>query len=133
MVIGRAVMSVVALACCAWYLLGIRQANDVAAATAIVSRQTPPGEAQARRATSLLDAASTLDPDQQVNVLRAELAIDEGQDDRARQILHAVIHREVDNLQAWLVYARASSNDLIQAEAAHYVITRLVRSFPAPH
>jgi predicted Zn-dependent protease len=131
MVLLRVAAGVIALVCCAWFALGARQAIDLSRATAIASQQRPLGPKQVRRARSLLDEAGTLNPDQQVNVVRAELAIDQGENSRARQILHAVIHREVNNLQAWLTYARASKDDLVQAYAAQYVIHRLVRTFPA--
>ncbi len=77
-VIVRSVLAVLALVCCAWFALGVRQSHDLAAANAIVSAQGKPTPAQARRVNSLLDSASTLNPDQQVNILRAGLNVDLG-------------------------------------------------------
>jgi predicted Zn-dependent protease len=131
MVIVRAAVVVIALICCAWFALGARQAIDLSRATEIASQQRPLAPKQVKRAQSLLDAAATLNPDQEVNVVRGELAIDQGQNRQAREILHAVIHREVNNLQAWIMYARGSKDNLVQAYAAQYVIRRLVRTFPA--
>jgi predicted Zn-dependent protease len=131
MVIVRAALLAFAVAACAWFALGVRQAHDINAATAITSRSPLPA-IQVKHANSLLDDAATLNPDQQVNVLRAELAVDQGRYVRARQILRQVVRREVNNLQAWLVMKSASTGDLIQAQAAQYVINRLARTPGTP-
>lgn len=131
MVMVRAAALVLALLCCVWFAIGVRQSVNLSRATSIVSQQSRLTPAQVRRTQSLLNHAAALNPDQQVNVVRGEVAIEEGENARARLILHAVVHREVNDLQAWLMYARASSDDLIQNYAAQYVINRLVRTFPA--
>lgn len=106
----------------AWFLLGVRQAHDLAKATAI-AQATSVSPSQARQAGQLLDAAGTLNPDRQVNVTRAELALDLGQRARARRILEAVVRAEPDNLVAWFQITQISGNSYaLQARAFRQVL-----------
>lgn len=91
----------VALAICAWYVVGARQAHDTAKAAAIVVGSSSLPRAQAARAASLLDAAGFLNPDRQVDILRAQLAAGQGQPRRAEQILAGVVRAEPMNAYAW--------------------------------
>jgi hypothetical protein len=91
-----------ALFVCAWFALGIRQAHDTQQAMTIVGVQPHASAAQARRVNSLLSAAGLLNPDQEVNVLRGQIALERGDARRARAILLAVTRREPRDLQGWL-------------------------------
>ena len=109
MPVARVAVLVVATVACAWFVLGIRQAHEIARATSIVSQQGPPAPAQARTAASLLHSAGTLNPDLEVDVLRGRLALARDDLPAARRILESVVHREPQNLEAWIWLARASS------------------------
>jgi predicted Zn-dependent protease len=118
---------VLALVGCAWFALGARQAHQTARANAIVSSSQRLSPGRARRAAAALEAAGTLNPDLQVDVLRAELAIDQGRPRTARRILASVTRREPQNLNAWLQLARASTGDRVSFFAAEIHIRTLVR------
>jgi hypothetical protein len=97
-------MSLVAgIAVCAWFAVGIRQAHDTAAASAILSGGSRLSPAGAARASSLLDGAALLSPDRQVGLLRAELAAERGQRALAQRLALRVAHAEPRNSQAWLL------------------------------
>jgi predicted Zn-dependent protease len=126
----RVVLVAVALAVCAWFALGIRQANQVNDAAAIVGR--PASAAQARHAAKLLDDARTLNPDARVDVLRGQLALQQGNRDRAHRILSHVVAREPQNLEASVSLARASRTAAeFRGALAH--VAQLVPRVPPPH
>lgn len=129
-VLPRVALAGLALLCCAWFALGARQAHELAKATAIVGPGRPLSGQQVTEARQALGAAGTLNPDQEVDVLRGELAIDQGQLAEARRILFGVIRREPKLLAAWQAYARASVHDPVAFIAAQIGIRRLVRIFP---
>jgi hypothetical protein len=127
---ARATAVLFALLCCAWFALSARQAHDVAVADSIVSAKPPLTATQVRRATDSLNAAASLNPDLEVDVLRGQLAIDQGHLAQARRILFGVIRREPKFLTAWQQYARASVGDPVAFFASQIGIRRLVRLFP---
>jgi predicted Zn-dependent protease len=108
---------------CAWFALGIRQAHDTDRAAAIASQSTVISAAQAPTASSLLHDAGLLNPDQHVNVLRAQVALERGDAARSRQIVEDVTRAEPQNLEAWLWLAHASGSD----RALFYRALRRVR------
>ena len=122
-------MIVLGIGVCAWFVLGARQAHDMGAAAPIATANsvTP---AQAKHFRSLLDAAGTLNPDREVDVLRGSLEAAEGRHVKARQTLFRVIREEPKNLDAWLAYARASSDSPKAFFAAQIGIRRLVPRIP---
>ena len=104
--------AIAALVFCAWFALGIRQAQSVDAATSILGAgHGPISRSAANHARQLLDSAAQLNPDQTVELLRSQLALREGDPARARAIALSVTRAEPDNLQAWIAYGTASSND----------------------
>jgi hypothetical protein len=109
-----------------WYVVGIRQAEDTNRASALISPGGRLSASQAREASSLLGAAGFLNPDREVDVLRAQLQADQGDLRGARRIVTGVVKAEPQNLQAWLVLARSSVGDLRDFYAAAYAIHQLV-------
>jgi predicted Zn-dependent protease len=98
---------------CAWFVLGIRQAHDIARVTTIVSGlngQQRLTAAQAAQANSLLDSADTLNPDSTVNVLRARVALLRNDRAKATRILERVVAGEPQNLDAWYGIATSASD-----------------------
>jgi predicted Zn-dependent protease len=110
MPLARALSLVVALVVCAWFALGIRQAHDTSQAAAILSHGAELSYAQAAHADSLLHSARVLNPDLQVDVLRAQAALIENDRARAARILEDVVRREPTNLDGWVFLTRASRN-----------------------
>lgn len=89
-------------------MVGIRQAANTTHAAAAISSGTELSAARAGRIASWLKAAGWLNPDQQVNVLRGQLALDQNQRAEAELIAERVTRKEPDNLQAWLVLLQAT-------------------------
>jgi predicted Zn-dependent protease len=125
-VIARVLCVLIAVVACAWFVLGIRQANDLSAAQSIVNSSSRPTPAQAARATSLLKRAGTLNPDASVQITQAQLLIEDSELSAARGVLAPVVAREPDNVQVWAVFARAAYG----TEQAQTAINALVKLDP---
>jgi len=93
---------------CAWFAVGIRQARDINRAAAIVSAATSLTPREASAANSLLKAAGTLNPDSQVDMVRAEVAMLEHRSSSATRIVESIVRREPMNAEAWVLLARAA-------------------------
>ena len=119
-----------ALVVTAWFALGVRQAIETSDAGAIVAAGARLSPARAQHAAQLLRSAAFLNPDRQVDVLRARA--DLGRDRRAvaRAILERVVASEPDNLEAWIWLARSSVGDLRGFYAAAFRIRQLVPPVP---
>ena len=97
---ARISLAVVALVACAWFALGIRQAHDLGHAVSIVtSASVSPG--QAAHAESLLNAAGALNPDVEVKLVRAELALRQGDARRAVALAAQAAKDEPQNVLTW--------------------------------
>jgi hypothetical protein len=106
--IVRVLAGLGAVLICAWFAIGIRQANDLSQATALVSASSRPSPEQAQRAVSLLRSAGGLNPDRMVDIVRAQLDIAEGRLQSARSTLLRVVDAEPENVVAWVTLARAA-------------------------
>lgn len=104
-------LALVSLVAAAWFGLGIHQAHDIGGAAAIVAGTSHVSPGQARHAGDLLRSASVLNPDDEVDILRGELALDEGNRVAARRIFEQVGAKEPENALAWEWLARASPDD----------------------
>jgi predicted Zn-dependent protease len=119
----RLVCAVLALVICAWFALGGIESHDINVATNLVGglqgRQKLTA-AQAAQARSLLASAAVLNPDQQVNVLRARVALLRKERPLAVEILNRVLSEEPDYLDAWYGLATsASSGATVNRAIAH--------------
>jgi predicted Zn-dependent protease len=101
----RAVAVLAALVVCAWFAVGIRQAHDVARASAILSGASTLSADEANRATSLLHSARFLNPDTSIDLLLAQLAATRGDVREAERIMLKVVREEPMNAKAWLALA----------------------------
>lgn len=110
---ARAALVVGVLVLCAWFVLGVRQAEDTQRAAALIAGGNRLSAEQARLARSLLDSAGTLNPDLTIDLLRGQLAADQQQTAAAERIAASATRREPLNLAAWsqLVYAAARRGD----------------------
>ena len=106
---ARILIVICALLVAAWFAVGARQALDTSRAAAIAGSSARLDAAQARRADSLLRDAAFLNPDHEVQLLRAQVALAHGERARARQLAASVTRAEPQNAQAWVLLARASS------------------------
>jgi predicted Zn-dependent protease len=104
----RTSIVVLALTACAWFALAVRAAHDSERVTAIVSAKAQLTAAEATHASSLLDAAATLNPDTAVDLLRARVALARHHDARAARMILNVTNREPLNLEAWVALAQAT-------------------------
>ena len=122
---ARGALVAAAIITAAWFAIGVRQARDTARATAIVSSSAVTG-GQAREAAGLLSSAAFLNPDREVDVLRARVELARGNKPSARAILKQVVSQESSDLEAWIWLARASVGDLRDFYAAAYRIQQLM-------
>jgi hypothetical protein len=120
---------VAAVIVAAGFGLGVRQAHDLAAASATVTGSSPVSSKSAARVASLLSSASFLNPDSQVDILRARLALLQHDNRRALDILEPVVRREPLNLVAWVATAQAALKfDRAELAVAGRNIVRLDKS-----
>jgi predicted Zn-dependent protease len=106
--IVRVTLAVLALVVCAWFGLGALQQIDTSRATQVLTSAGPLTAAQAHRAHSMLTTAAVLNPDRTVDLLRGELAFEQGHPLAAVRIIEGVTAAEPDNIEAWLALARVA-------------------------
>lgn len=114
-----------AVAVCAWFGIGIRQAHNVASVTQTIGSSQSLTVTQLHALDSRLAAAATLNPDRTVDILRARVLIEAGRPRAAEPILERVTHAEPMNLDGWLWLAGAALNDPPVARDAIAHINRL--------
>ncbi len=111
---GRVGLGLVGLLAAAWFALGVYESHAVTEARSVLAAAPARAgtahltAAQARRANSLLHDAARLNPDETVDVLRAQVARERGDGPGARRILTGVVSREPRDLAAWIALANAS-------------------------
>lgn len=124
----RAAAMVAALLVAAFFVLGIFQSRSFQQAKERLD--TDRNDARAGR---LLDRADILNPDTEVDIARARLAVARGDLDGGERILLDVVEREPQNARAWgtieLVFAQA---DPALARRAARTFDRLVPTVPGP-
>jgi predicted Zn-dependent protease len=123
----RTALAAVAVAACAWFLLGAVQAHEIDRATAILATGTELSPGRAAQARSALNSAGTLNPDTTVTLLRARLAELQHQPKRAIALGEQVVAEEPQNLDAWLALAQvaASAHRLQPLDRAVAALARL--------
>jgi thioredoxin-like negative regulator of GroEL len=126
--VTRALSLLVAIAICAWFVVGIRQAHDTAQASAILSGAATLNTAQREHAGSLLRSAGFMNPDTEVDLLRAQLALTRGHSTQAEEILLSVVNKEPLNSQAWFSLAQHSTN----SRTLLLALSHLARLVPKP-
>jgi hypothetical protein len=104
----RVAIATVALIACAWFALGIHQARDQAAATTLINQPGTPSPALTRRILSLLDSAGTLNPDRNIDLMRAQAEVRGGEGQAALREALAAVRAEPLNVDAWIVLGIAA-------------------------
>jgi hypothetical protein len=113
---------------CAWFVLGVRQAQSQNAAEAILDQTSHPvTDAQAVHVTALLKEAGTLNPDRQIALDRGLLLLERNQELAGRAVIRKVTAAEPQNLQAWLQLAHAASGD---PALGRYAVKRVLKLEP---
>jgi hypothetical protein len=97
----RLAILAVALVVCAWFVLGTVQTRDQDQATALMARSGRPAPAVTARILALLDAASTLNPDRAIALLRSQAQTRAGRSAAAVASALAVTRAEPQNANAW--------------------------------
>ncbi|HEX8976386.1 MAG TPA: hypothetical protein VF781_07740 [Solirubrobacteraceae bacterium] len=126
----RVLLALVSVAAVAWFVLGARQAGEISRATSVVQGSSV-SAAQARQVNQWLDSAATLNPDHEVQLLRAALDIDRNRSARARTILEQVTRVEPENIVAWDLLLQAAGSDIQLQARAFKRIAQLEP--PVPH
>lgn len=103
MVPVRVALLGLALVACAWFALGIRSVHDSNQVTDLINAHNILTATQARQALATLADARTLDPDESLNIQRAQVEFHSGDVRGAAAILEAVVRREPRYAEAWLV------------------------------
>lgn len=123
--IGRISLALLAAAACAWFIVGIRQTHALASANALIGGSRI-SAGQAQHARSLLDTAGWLNPDSEVDLLRAKLDVEQECYAAARRVIYAVLRSEPENARAWLALGHASQGDPKAFFAAVLELRKLV-------
>jgi predicted Zn-dependent protease len=124
MPVPRLLVSVLAVVLMAWFVLGARQARELDQATAIAQASSV-SAAQARHADQLLGSAATLNPDREVDLTRAAVALDRNDIKQVRTIIERVTRAEPENIVAWDLLVQASQGDRRLLARAYLMLTRL--------
>jgi predicted Zn-dependent protease len=132
MALARIGLTTFAVVACAWFVLGIRQAHDLGAATAIVTSRTISPQ-QAARASSLLSSASTLNPDSEVKLVRVAVLFRRGEVAQAVALADEVTREEPRNPIAWQELATVSYHNFAELAKAFREIRELSPPVPRPH
>jgi predicted Zn-dependent protease len=123
----RAALLTVALAACAWFALGVRASHDQNAVSSLIAAHNTLSPAQARSALAELHDGNVLNPDEALNVLRAQVYFHSGNVSRALAIAKGVVSREPSNVDGWVVVelisrqANPALNRLAQARLRQLV------------
>jgi hypothetical protein len=123
----RLALLTVALAACAWFALGVRSVNDQNQVNALLNAHDHLTPAQAQAATATLNQARVLDPDEDLNILRAQVKFHSGDVAGAVRVARGVVSDEPRYADGWLVLEVLSDridpalNRLAQARLAELV------------
>jgi predicted Zn-dependent protease len=130
-VIARAAAALVALLVCAWFAIGVGQSVSTSRATALIASGKRLTAQQVGRARSLISSAAFLNPDLGIELLRGQLASNEGRKAAAERVFESVTRREPLNLAGWveLAYAAGAAGDIRTALIAGRHIIQL---YPKP-
>jgi hypothetical protein len=127
----RGALLAISVLVAAWFGIGVLQARDTAHATQNLSSGGRLSQARAHQTASELRDAGFLNPDRQVEILRGQLYLNQGNEPAARSLLIRLVKAEPDNLNAWIWLARASVHDLKWFYSAAFRIRQLVPPVPA--
>jgi hypothetical protein len=114
----RAALVLAGVIVCAWFLLGAVQTRDQNQATDLIDSLSTPTPALTARILNMLDTAQTMNPDRNVDLLRAQALTRSGRPSAGLRVAERVVAAEPLNIDAWTVLGFA-------ARPAHPVQFRL--------
>ena len=97
-----------AVIACAWFALGVVQTHDQSKATALIDQPGTPSAALTTRILNLLHTAGTLNPDRNIDLLRAQALSLRGHAGQAVSLMKRVVRAEPENVDAWIVLGFAA-------------------------
>ena len=104
----RLAVSSLAVVVCVWFGLGVVQARDETRATALIDRPGTLSAALTAKVLRLLDSAGTLNPDRDIDILRAQAQTRTGDSAAALRTAQRVVRDEPQNVDAWIVLGFAA-------------------------
>jgi predicted Zn-dependent protease len=110
-VIARAALLAAALLCAAWFATELRPVRDRDQALALVATDT-------QRAETLLSRAAEHTRSSEPDLRLAQLWAFQRRPDRATPILRAIVAREPENFDAWLLLSQTARDPALAARAA---------------
>jgi hypothetical protein len=130
----RLAVLALALVTCAWFGLGAVQTRDQTRATTLIDRPGTPPAALTARILSLLGSAATLNPDRDIDVLRAQAQTRAGRSTAALATAESVVRAEPQNVDGWVVlgFAAQRIDPAIASLARERELELVPRVPPAP-
>jgi hypothetical protein len=125
----HALLVAIAVAAVAWFVIGARQAHDIAVATTLLGHQADNLTVPIARTSSLLSSADFLDPGEEVTLLRIRLDLVQRRFADAKVLMDGVLAAEPNNLDAWILDL-ALSIDHPSAHEAQRAIAAIRRLDP---
>ena len=119
--LARVSAAVLAFAVAGWFFTQARDTREIAQARALLSGPRVPTFLQIHRIRRLLGQARLLEPGQDVEVLRAQLAYEEGRRTEAAGILDGVLSAEPMNLEAWVLLAEVDPSRRVLDTAVRHI------------
>ncbi|GAC1582815.1 MAG: hypothetical protein NVS3B18_16180 [Candidatus Dormibacteria bacterium] len=107
---GRILLAALAIACSAWFALGGYSAHERTRLSGLLAAPRYLTAQQERSARSLLEHARLLNPDRDVELQAAGIALHTGRPRVAERILQQVVAREPKNINAWLLLEVTADN-----------------------
>lgn len=124
-------VAALAVAACAWFVLGVVQVNSQSDATALIDGGGTPSRAQTAEILRELDSAGTLNPDRNIDLLRAQAEVRARESAIALPLMRRVVSAEPRNVDAWIVLGfAAQSQSPALARLAHAEILKLAPRVP---
>lgn len=128
---ARFVIAALAVAACAWFVIGVIQSDNESSATALINGGGTPTPAQTAQIEHWLDRAGTLNPDRTVDLLRAQAEVRAGQRAQALALMKRVVREEPRNADAWVVFGfAAQSQSPALTRFAHAELVKLAPPVP---
>ncbi|HEX4673035.1 MAG TPA: hypothetical protein VH279_12250 [Solirubrobacteraceae bacterium] len=128
---ARLAIAALAVSACAWFVIGVIQSDNESRATAAINGGGTPTRAQTAQIEHWLDSAGTLNPDRNIDLLRAQAEVRAGQSAKALALMKRVVGDEPRNADAWIVFGfAAESQSPALTRLAHAEVLKLAPPVP---
>jgi hypothetical protein len=128
MAVIRGVILAFAIVVCAWFVLGAVEAHQIDHVADVLAQSSSLTPAQSRAALDQLSSAGALNPDRQVDLLRAAVLQDDNRIKGSQAILLHVVAGEPMYVEAWYQLAGVAGADPSLERRALVHIAQLVPS-----